>query len=216
MEAGAAGDLDAGTELRFVCPVPGVSDTLTVSKAGITGGTDIEPIERLREREITAWRRVPAGGHADDYVDWAMEVPGVTRAWARRRWLGPGTVGLFFVRDDDLDPVTDAAAVATVQAHVETRRPLGAEVYVMAPVPLVMHYVVHLVPDTGAIRVGVADALRDFTLRVTWPVGTLVPTKAEAAISGVTGNEDYVLFEPAANVETEGNELVMFGGVEFV
>ena len=216
VEAGAEGDLAPGTELRFVSPVPGVSDTVIVGEAGITGGTDIEPVERLRERVIRAWRRVPAGGSADDYVDWAMEVPGVTRAWAMRRWLGPGTVGLFVVRDDDANPIPDAAAIAAVQAHVETKRPLGAELFVMAPAPLMMVYRVHLVPDTGAIRAGVTAALKDFTLRQTWPGGTLIRTKVGAAISGVTGNEDYVLYAPAANIETDGNQLVIFGGVEFV
>ncbi|SMG09249.1 baseplate J/gp47 family protein [Paraburkholderia susongensis] len=216
VETGAAGNLDAGTELTFVSPVPNVDDTVTVGTDGITGGAEIEPIERLRERVIRAWRRVPAGGGADDYDDWALEVSGVTRAWARRRWLGPGTVGLFFVRDDDENPIPDAAAIEAVREHVERKRPLGAELYVMAPRAREMVYRVHLVPDTGAIRTGVSEALEDFTLRQTWPGGTLIRTKAGAAISAVTGNEDYVLYAPAANIETEGNELVIFGGVEFV
>ncbi|MCA8038045.1 baseplate J/gp47 family protein, partial [Burkholderia arboris] len=48
LDAGMAGNVAAGVRLRFVSPVVGVSDTVVVLDAGISGGTDQESIDRLR------------------------------------------------------------------------------------------------------------------------------------------------------------------------
>ena len=47
-------------------------------------------------------------GDNDDYVAWATEVPGVTRAWCSPNGMGAGTVVVRFVRDDDDDPIPDS------------------------------------------------------------------------------------------------------------
>ncbi|OPG74711.1 hypothetical protein B1218_36880 [Pseudomonas ogarae] len=56
-----------------------------------------------------------------------MEGPGITRAWSRRRYLGPGTVGLFVLRDDDPQPVPHAAQLGAVRPYTEPLRPPTSE-----------------------------------------------------------------------------------------
>lgn len=115
---------------------------------------------------------IPHGGSADDYETWALEVPGVTRAWCRRNFLGPGTVGLFVMRDDDANPIPDVAQLAEVKAYIEPLRPVTAELYVLAPVQVTVVYEIRLTPDTSAVRAAVAVQLQDLHNREAgWAIG---------------------------------------------
>ncbi|CAG4906014.1 baseplate J/gp47 family protein [Paraburkholderia saeva] len=210
---GKLGDLDAGTVLTFVSPVDAVSDTATVTVDGITGGSDQESIEELRQRVNASYRKQPMGGNVDDYETWALEVPGVTRAWVRRRYMGPGTVGLFFVRDDDEDPFPGEAEIAAVKTYVEGKRPLGAELYVLSPVNKPVPFVLHISPDTGAVRAAVSASLQDL-INSEGDLGvTLLHTHIDDAISQATGENDHELTAPPGNVTLAVNELPTFGGI---
>ncbi|WP_332829400.1 baseplate J/gp47 family protein [Escherichia coli] len=76
-----------------------------MTESGITGGADIESIAELLD-VCCMCAAIPGGGALHDYVIWAREVPGVSRAWAWDAWHGPGTVGLAWLYDDreDLSP----------------------------------------------------------------------------------------------------------------
>ena len=65
----------------------------------LAGGTDAETDEQLRSRILQRIQNVPMGGSAADYVNWALAVPGVTRAWAAPE-QGPGTITVRFLMDD--------------------------------------------------------------------------------------------------------------------
>lgn len=213
--AGKAGDLDAGTALTFVSPVDNVSSDAAVSVGGITGGSDIETIDQLRTRVKASYKRTPMGGNADDYVDWATEVAGVTRAWSKRRYLGPGTVGLFFVRDDDDDPFPGDAEIATVKTYVESKRPLGAELYVLSPVDRPVTFKIKLSPDTAATRAATIVSLKNLIASEGDLGVTLLKSHIDETISETTGENDHLLVEPAEDVVLAVNELPTFGGVEW-
>ena len=106
----------------------------------------------LRSRVIRSYRVIPHGGSASDYETWALEVPGVTRAWCRGGFLGPGTVGVYIMRDDDPQPVPNADQLAEVQAYIEPLRPVTAEVHVRPPVQKPVIYQLKLTPDTFELR----------------------------------------------------------------
>jgi uncharacterized phage protein gp47/JayE len=80
--AGAAGNDDAGILLSFVSPISSVDSTVTVDSDGIFDGSDIESDEDLRTRILIRQSQPPHGGAEQDYENWALEVAGVTRAWA--------------------------------------------------------------------------------------------------------------------------------------
>jgi uncharacterized phage protein gp47/JayE len=76
----------------------------------LTGGTDQETDDELRLRVLTRIRQPPMGGDADDYVAWALAVPGVTRAWCSPLEMGIGTVTVRVMCDDlraTGDPMTN-------------------------------------------------------------------------------------------------------------
>lgn len=89
-EAGVAGNLAAGAVLTLLSPLPGTASAGVVAEGGITGGADTESIAELLDRLLYVRRNPPVGGALHDYVIWAREVAGVSRAWAWDAWHGPG------------------------------------------------------------------------------------------------------------------------------
>lgn len=216
VDAGTLGNADAGLALTLVQPVAGVTNAFTVLAPGLTGGIAQESVELLRARVVRSYRIVAHGGSADDYETWALEVPGVTRAWCLGNYLGGGTVGLFVMRDGDLDPFPNAMQLAEVKAHIEPLRPVTAELYVFAPVKVLVPYTIHLVPDTTAGRAAVQAQLVDLHAREAGLGSKLLQSHIREAISSATGEFDHQLVIPAADVPATANQLLTFGGITWV
>lgn len=216
VEAGQLGNIDEGESLSFISPVLGVADVCTVLAPGLSGGSDEESLESLRQRVIRSYRVIPHGGDADDYVTWALEAPGVTRAWCVRNYLGPGTVGVFIVRDDDADPIPDAAELATAHAYIESQAPVLGELYVLAPTPAPQHFQLSITPDTPAVRAAVEASLRELIASEAQAGQTLPRTHVSAAISNSPGEQDHDLVAPAADVTFEIYELPTFGSITWL
>jgi uncharacterized phage protein gp47/JayE len=213
VEGGALGNADTGLMLTLVQPVEGVAETFTVFAPGLTGGTDRESIESLRSRVIRSYRVIPHGGDADDYVTWALECAGVTRAWTVKSYMGPGTVGVFFVRDRDASIIPDVNEIAVVQAYLETKAPVTAEVYALAPVLKAVNYIIDLTPDTTAVRAAVAAELADLHVREAGLGSTLLISHIREAVSGAQGETDNIVVSPTADVTAGPNELLTVGGI---
>jgi uncharacterized phage protein gp47/JayE len=209
-EVGSLGNIEGGT-LTAVTPVLGVNPTASIGADGIVGGAELEGLEALRGRVQAAFKNPSKVGNGADFVEWALEVPGVTRAWALPRWMGPGTFGLAFVRDGDPDIIPTPAQVAEVQAHLELRRPVTAEVYALAPVARAIHFSLRLVPDGLALREAVTQALRGLIVDEGGPSQTLKISRLRAAISNTPGETDHVLSVPAADVSMAANEVAVPG-----
>lgn len=211
--AGVIGNQPAGTELDFVSPVLGVHSKATVTAGGLTGGTDIEDIDVYRERVIERFRWVPHGGNANDYVVWAKEQAGVTRAWCKPNWVGPGTVGVFVV-NDAANPITlQQPALDAIKAGMLDMRPVTAELHVLSPQLVKVQYTISVTPDTPRVRSAVETALQALHARESNLGATLLLTHIAEAISGAVGEYDHRLIQPAANVVPQANQLLVYGGV---
>jgi uncharacterized phage protein gp47/JayE len=216
VDAGTLGNAEAGLVLTLVQPVAGVASTFTVLAPGLAGGVAQESVEALRARVVRSYRVIAQGGSADDYETWALEVPGVTRAWCRRNYLGPGTVGLFVMRDKDVVPVPNPAQLAEVKAYIEAPRPVTAELYVLAPVLLPVLYSIRAVPDTSGVRASIETQLRDLHQREAGLGETLLITHVREAVSGSSGETDHQLTAPVADVVPAPNQLLTFGGITWL
>lgn len=216
VDPGRGGDVAEGTAIELVSPVLGVVAAGVVGAGGIVGGTDQETIESLRSRVIRSYRVVPQGGCADDYVTWALEVTGITRAWCIRNYMGPGTVGLFVVRDNDANPIPVQVVLDQVKAYIEATRPVTAELYVLAPVAKVIAYQIKAIPDTTQIRAAIEQSLRDLLKREGDLGVTVLRTHQAEAISQSPGENDHQLVAPAANVVLAVNEIPTFGGIAWL
>lgn len=216
IDPGALGNAAAGISVSLVSPVLGVESAATVAAGGIVGGADVEQDSDLRERVLERIRTPPQGGSKVDYVRWALEVPGVTRAWCLPNHLGIGTVVVLFVRDDDASPIPDALEVSAVQAYIDELRPVTAEVTVAAPTARSVAYQIQLSPATVAVKAAVEAGLRDLHLREGEPGATLLLSHIREAISLAAGEVDHVLVAPSANVTHQPYELPTFGGIAWL
>lgn len=207
--AAEAGNRTAGQSLTLVSPVLGVQSTVTAG--ALVGGADVELDDALRARLLGRIQQPPQGGDASDYIAWALEVPGVTRAWCYPQELGAGTVTVRFVRDNDASMIPDAGEVAAVQSYIDGLRPVTALVTVVAPAANPLNFQIQgLVPATAAVQAAVQAELTDLLFREAVPGGTILLSHIRAAISAAAGETDYVLLSPTANVtNTTGNISTM-------
>lgn len=213
-ETGSASNLERGETLTLVQAVAGVSGSAVV--VSMTGGVDAETDDELRNRVLAALRNPPMGGSAADYVTWALEVPGVTRAWCYPLYLGLGTVGLSFVCDgQDDSPLPDEEMVRRVQEYIEERKPVTADVMVFAPRAVPVDIRLRIVPDTSAVREAVKAELHDLFTREAEPGVTLLKSHIDEAVSITSGEEDHLLLEPAVNIVPASGELPVLRNVTF-
>lgn len=214
VDAGSACNTAAGSTLTLVSPIAGVNAAVTVTIGGISGGTDIESDDDLRSRLLFAIRQPPHGGADFDYVEWALEVPGVTRAWCYPAYLGAGTVGLAVVCDDQPGGIIpDAAKVQEVQAYIDSLRPVTADVTVWAPIAKPLDLVIELAPSTVAVQAAVEAELADLITREAVPNGTIYVSHIREAISLAAGEIDHTLVSPTADFTCVGGEIAVMGAI---
>ncbi|MGG7557790.1 baseplate J/gp47 family protein [Pseudomonas sp. ES3] len=216
VDAGTLGNAEAGLQLTLVQPVERIASTFTVLAPGLAGGVAQESVEALRARVVRSYRVIAQGGSADDYETWALEVPGVTRAWCRRNYLGPGTVGLFVMRDSDDVPVPNPAQLAEVKTYIESPRPVTAELYVLPPVLVPVPYSIKAVPDTSAVRGAITRQLSDLHQREAGLGAPLLITHIRATVSGSPGETDHVLATPVADVVAATNQILTLGVITWL
>lgn len=212
-ESGAAGNTLAGAAMQLVQPVAGVNGQAVVAAGGITLGADVESDAALRARLVARIQQPPMGGAAYDYVAWALQVPGVTRAWCYPLEDGPGTVTVRFVRDNDVSFIPDGAEVAAVQAYIDERRPVTAQVTVAAPAAVALNMSITLTPNTLAVRTAVQAELTDMIRREGKPGGTLLLSHLREAISVAAGETNHVLTAPTADVTHTSNQIPVLGTI---
>jgi len=192
------GNAVIATSLTLTSPVPNVNAVATAFTA-LSGGADIENPERWRNRIMARIRRPPQGGADYDFEGWALEVPGVTRAWVYPKEQGPATVVVRFVRDDDASIIPDAGEVAAVQAYIEARCSVIVDLIVVAPIATPQDYTIQAIPNTDAVKAAIQAELAALYLRQAKPGGTMLISQEREAVSISAGETDHVMTVPSAN-----------------
>lgn len=209
--AGAAGNAQAGVALQLVAPVAGVQPSVVVAAGGLGAGADAESDASLRARLLQRIQTPPAGGAKDDYVTWALAVPGVEKVWVYPSWLGAGTVGVAFVTTGGAIP--GAPLIAAVQSALNLRRPVTAAVTAFAPATQAVALTIDLAVDTAVIRAAVLAELADFFVREAEPGGVIRVSRISDAISGALGEVAHLLIAPAADITLPAGTIAVLGTV---
>jgi uncharacterized phage protein gp47/JayE len=228
-EAGALGNALAGAEVVISAAITGINSTGIFSTAA-TGGADEEPLEDFRQRMLDRYRTPPQGGAESDYVAWALQVPGVTRAWAAPNAAGAGTVVVYVMLDDaravfdGFPQGTDGVAAdeprgtpatgdqLTVADHIFPLRPVTALVYVVAPEAFgITVSIEDLSEDTAEIRDAIEASLIGMFRRRGRPGGTIYPSEIAAAIDGTPGVERFTLSFPTTPIAAPDGHLPVLG-----
>lgn len=126
VEAGITGNIPAGAVKTVQIAQQGVTEI--TNESAITGGTDQESDEDLLSRLLLKVRNPATSGNAAHYQQWAGEVTGVGDAKVFPLWDGAGTVKVIIV-DSEKTPA-EPEIVAAAATHIESMRPVGAEVTV--------------------------------------------------------------------------------------
>jgi uncharacterized phage protein gp47/JayE len=218
---GIIGNLDAGANLGLTTVIAGVDGTATV--LGISGGVDREDDDSLRDRVLFRIRRPPMGGSNDDYVRWARSVPGVTRAWNAPLEMGIGTTTVRFMMDElraDPDPDIDGfplpADIASVQAYLDTVRPVAVkDIFVAAPIPFDIDFTITMLEDDStatqaAINASVKQMLKERAV----PGQQIWKSWITEAVSSAIG-EDHHENDFVTTVMPSNGHLAVIGTILF-
>lgn len=224
LEAGKNANTAQNVVLELVSPVDFVQSAATASTTGISGGAELESMDSLRARLLFRVQYPPSGGNKFDYVRWALECPGVTRAWCIPRYRGHGSVGVMFVLDEEADIFPTPHDLSRVKdyltAHINpiTNQVEGktvcSELIVESPKPYPVNPVIRLVPNTEAVKQAVSQALTAFL--ATLPrEGTLLLSQLRATISNAPGETDNTVIFPVGDLYAAENELFVLGDIEW-
>lgn len=241
-QGGVAGNLPPATPLTMALPVAGVASSAVVDAAGLKGGLDAESADDLLTRLLERLREPPHGGSAHDYVTWALEIPGVTRAWCFPHFQGfLGHVGVTFLCDGDglgalaipneakrkqvEDRITGADGLLRQTGYA----PLGASVAVFIAQPVAINLSLKVLPNTAEVKAQVTAALQDFFKAEGVPKASILLSHLHEAISLAAGEQDHELVAvstvkgglttpvvPLGNVVCTENEIPVLGSLTWL
>ena len=215
VDPGVDHNLNEGETLTITSTIAGADTQATVTSDGITGGADIESIDRLRARLEERRKNPPQGGSADDYVRWAKEAHvDVTRAWAYENENGLGTVVVRFTTDDLASPIPSQAHKDAVEDYINQDgvRPAGMAGFDVGDLyakDLNITFT-KLEPNTESVREAIEAELDDFLSRESEPGGTILLSQVREAISSASGERDHEI-DLNDDVDSNPTELILLG-----
>jgi len=187
-------------------------------------GEDTESDESLRSRLIDRIQQPPSGGNANDYLQTALSVAGVTRAWVFPLNRGPGTVDVSFVEDNEDPIIPSTAKVQEVQDAIDAFKPVTADSDVFAPTAVEINPTIKLSPNTAVVQAA-AEAELELLLQTDAQVGgalkdasstysgTILFSRLNEAVSRAAGEEDHEFVSPTANFTVNNGEIAVLGTV---
>lgn len=224
VNAGISGNTPENTTLSLVTPMDSVVSQAATS--GIAGGADIESVGELLARLEYRVQYPPGGGTRYDYIRWARECAGVTRAWCAPVWKGPGTVGVSFVLDNNADIFPTPADVTRVDDYISGHndpitglivgKPLGPVVTTFALTPKPVAMSIRIAPSTNDTQTAVKAALISLFYNESEPGGAIAPSHIIRAIASVSGLADFELKSPTAITYSNADELLTVGEITWL
>lgn len=125
---GSRGNVPAGAIDRLAGIVPGI--TAVVNGADTSGGYDTEDDGSLRSRTLAHIAEPGTSGNIANYKEWALDVSGVESVQIFDLARGNGTVDVVIIANGN--SVASVPLLEAVRDHIETLRPIGADVQVIA------------------------------------------------------------------------------------
>lgn len=222
--SGKIGNCESTTPLELVEPIAGVTKEAEVA-GKITDGSGSETSDQLLQRLLQRLRYPPKGGGAGDYVRWALENKGVTRAWEAGSMNGQlpelGYITVRYVRDGnyDEDPVFPSSATdrQKIYDYIKPRMPVGFEVVLPEPdqgdeyTAQALDPTIKLKPNSPAVRKAAATALRIAISRArlgpaTFPISLLVSALSEEELV-----QEFEVMDPVGNVAVDDYKVLVLG-----
>ena len=211
VEAGANGNAIA--DAAHIMSVYPVGITQCTNPEAFSGGSGEESDEKLRERVMESYKRLPNGANAAFYEQEAMSFPNVAAAKAVGRARGIGTVDVYVSTHAG---APGEALLGEIEAALQRKREIAVDVEVKAPTEKTVNVTAELTAEQGWTMREITDAAQEalqayFTgERLGEPV---YRAKLASILYGVPGVKNYHLLAPAADVPAGATELPVLGTV---
>lgn len=207
---GAGGTLQAGSALLLGQAITGIGATGSASGTGLPGN-DVEAFEAFRTRVLQIYANPPQGGSSSDYVEWAEQVAGVTRAWCEPHAMGPGTVVVYLMMDvaeavhggfpqgtggvaaaetRDVAATEDLLAVAN---WIFPLQPVTALVYVFSPAANTVTFTISLAGASTSLKQAISAAIDAVFVAFGSPGGVVNKSQIDSAIDAIAGADGFVI-----------------------
>lgn len=218
--AGADSNCAEGDVFELISPIAGVESKAILSTDGLTGGTDVESLAALRARLLFRVQYPPSGGNRFDYVRWALECAGITRAWCIPAPMYTNYITVLCVLDEQLNIIPTQSDLTRVSNYIEGHineitnqwegKPAGAELIMKAPKLKAINPNIKIYPDKPELRENVTESLQSLLYGIS--IGnTVYLSQLRAAISNVTGIIDCSILNINDDITTQYDELAIVG-----
>ncbi|MEE9159941.1 MAG: baseplate J/gp47 family protein [Gammaproteobacteria bacterium] len=223
---GQSQNIGSGASATVTTPISGLDDSGFVRPEGIVGGTDTETDEELRSRTLEKRALFEALFNSGILVVEAKKVPGVTRVFVREITPQVGTVTVYFMRDNDSNPIPAAENVQDVKDQLDAIRPAHtdtADLIVLAPTPVLVNVSLsNIFPDTQTMRAAIPIVLAEFFSELVDFEQDITTIRLSSALlsSQDTETGDFLsafsLDVPASDVAVSSGEIGVLGTVTII
>jgi uncharacterized phage protein gp47/JayE len=215
---GIIGNLPAGTIMALQTPPPGIDNEATV--VTMDGGVDPETDDELRARILKRIREPPMGGDKTDYEQWALAVPGVTRAWCSPNEMGIGTVTVRFMCDDlraDNGGFPLQTDIDNVTAYIDQKRPVTVkDRWVLSPIPETIDiHIGSLSVDNDATRGAIQQNILNMLFANAAPGQEIFAVWKTYAIMNSPGVVSFDLLDNADDIMPSLGHMAVLGDIYY-
>jgi len=211
--------------LTLTSNIPGIDAAARVDAQEIAGGSKLESDDSLRERFLFRVQNPVAHFNVAEVETKAKEINGVTRVFIFQAFPIPGQVTIYFMRDNDADPIPTAPEIAAVKDNILTIKPVNTaddDVIVDAPTAVETDYTFTAIsPDTVTMREAITANLEQFYDEET-SVGVDVSEDAYRSaifntVDPETGDvvESFTLSAPSGDIAIAADEIGTLGTVAY-
>ena len=223
LDPGIVGNLEPGEKLNTVESIPGIDSELTVVSLD-KAGTEKETESNYKARVISYLQEQPKGGDDNHYKYWVKQAPSgnATKVWVDQGYSGRGTVGIFFINENNDDSVAPTyAEIAAVEDYLEQVKPADAIVCVVPLYEAELDFKIALSPNTEEVRTNVTKAIKQFLRDNAKPQALIKISQLSEAISLTAGEDSHTILEingkeNFSNPQAPIDFFFSLGNLEFV
>lgn len=218
-------NLPADSILTITSPIAGVDNDSAVDYNEIGGGTNQETDSNLRTRFLSRVQNPVAHFNVSEIENKAKEINGVTRVFVEEITPAIGKVTIYFMRDNDDDPIPSGAEITNVKDKILEIKPANTsdvDVIVSAPVAVVNNFVfTALIPNTPTMKTAINANLAQY-----FDESTLISIDIEEdayrsvifnTVDTETGDvvQSFTLSSPVGDITIASGEIGTLGTVTY-
>lgn len=222
---GSVQNLASGSELVFTTPVGGIDNSAYVLYDQVSGGTDTESDTAYQAQVIYAYQNPVSFFNDSAITQQCKQINGVTRVFVQDITPAVGQVTVYFMRDNDTNPIPTASEVQTVYNQLLLIKPghvSASDVIVSAPTPVPVNFVFSLIsPKTASMEAAITANLQAFFQEGTTVGQNCLAYQYNSIIyrtidpnSGTPLN-GFTLSSPSGDVSISSSQIATLGTVTF-